>query len=113
MSALLGSVLIFLVPGTYYDEVSLVGVVRGGLIFAGLFFVLTLYPIISAALILVLAAFQFRRVMLSLASGTFLLAYTAWWALMARGGLPFSFWITWLVMGIITFLLALWLLPKN
>lgn len=110
--ALLGSALIFAVPGVYYREPGLLGAVRGGVIFAGMFFVLTLYPIISAAIILLLAALRVRsRLVLSLVSGLFLLAYTAWWATQMTGGLAISFWVAWLVMGVLTFLLALWLLP--
>lgn len=110
----LGSVLIILVPGVYYRESDLLGALRGGVIFTGMFFVFTLYPIISAAMILLLAAFRIRsRLILSLVSGLFLLAYTALWATQAVGGWAISFWVTWLVMGVLTFLLALWLLPRG
>lgn len=110
----LGSALILAVPETYYGETGVLGAMRGGLIFAGLFFVFTAYPIVSSIPVLALVAMRVRsRSVLSLIAGVFMLAYSTVFALMALGEWPISFWATWLLMGAATFLLALWLLPSG
>jgi len=112
--ALLGAALIYLTPGVYYAESDVFGSAWGGVIFAGLFFAFTAYPIVSVVLLLILVALRVRsKLILAFAAGIFLLSYTAYFESMVRASSPASFWITWLVMGLITFLLALWLLPRE
>lgn len=112
--ALLGGALIYLTPGVYYAQSDVFGSAWGGVIFAGFFFVFTAYPIVSIVLLLILVALRIRsKLILAFAAGTFLLGYTAYFESMVRSDSPASFWITWLVMGLITFLLTLWLLPSE
>lgn len=76
-----------------------------------MFYVFTLYPLVSLIPIIALIALKIRVPwMLAATASLFVLAYTAFFASMARGELPLSFWTTWGLMGVVTFSLTLWLL---
>lgn len=110
--AALATCLILAAPGTIYAEGGVVEAVRGGLIFAGMFFTFTLYPVASlVAFFLTLAVASSGR-LIAMASGAFLLAYAALFALSASHPFLLGFWLAWLCMGAatsaITFLVIRW-----
>ena len=111
--AFLGTILILVVPGVYDAGHGYRGALRGGLLLAGQFFVLTLYPVVSAIPWLVLISKGVTsRLIFSLTSGLFILVYTAIWMLDMRGQVPLGVWLTWLTIGIATFALS-WILLRK
>lgn len=111
---LLASVLIYIDPVLFYVKVGALGAVWGGVIFAALFFIFTLYPIFSCLLLLILIVLGVRRrLFLAAAASLSMLGYSIVWALMAQGNWPISFWIVWGGMGMGTFSLGMLLFPKG
>jgi len=100
-------------PYIYNDEsITVLEAIRAGAVFSGWFFVLTLYPVVSALVLLIAVALKVRsRLLLAMVAGLFLLAYTAAWVIALGAAYPSSFWVAWGAMGLLSFVLALSLLP--
>lgn len=112
LCVLIATALILASPGTFYANVDVTDAVRGGLIFSGTFFLLTLYPIVSSAVffLAVLKVSSARGI--AALSGVFMLVYSAFFALSASDPFPASFWIAWLCMGVATFLITLLVIKR-
>lgn len=104
---LLATILILAAPGTFYADVGAAEAVRGGLIFSGTFFLLTLYPVASFVVLFLTALWVSSARWIAGVSGVFILAYSAFFALSSPDPFPASFWVAWLCMGIATFLITL------
>jgi len=99
-------------PYYYAEKVDFGSALRGGLLATSLFFLTTLYPIVSFAAIFAVVVLQFRsRLLLGAAAALFSMGYVVLWVVVLDLSYPFSFWVAWFLMGLIIFFSGLALFP--
>lgn len=90
-------------PLVFRENLSISEAAHDALLTWGLFYGVTLYPVVASICILLARAGRWRKSQLAALGSLFALVYTVIWIALFKISLPVSFWFVWLLMGCVIF----------
>lgn len=104
------------VPLVFKANISISQAAHDALLIWGLFYSVTLYPVLASICVLLGRAGRWRKSQLAALGSLFALVYTVIWIALLKLSPPVSFWLVWLLMGCVVFFLyrlTFWFVPDS